>query len=95
VLTVLCGVTMASAMERVLFVETTTFGVRRRTVERTKLRRRLETVTTRFGDIRMKIGEREGVVTASPEYEDCKAAAVKHGVALREVIAAANAAWRR
>ena len=95
VLTVLCGVTKASAMERVLFVETTTFGVRRRTVERTKLRRRLETVTTRFGDIRMKIGEREGVVTASPEYEDCKAAAVKHGVALREVIAAANAAWRR
>jgi len=95
VLTVLCHVAKASVMERVLFAETTTFGVRRRTVERTKLRRRFETVTTRFGDIRMKIGEREDVVTASPEYEDCKAAAVKHGVALREVIAAANAAWRR
>jgi uncharacterized protein (DUF111 family) len=43
----------------------------------------------------MKVGEREGTVTASPEFEDCKAAALQHGVALREVIAAASAAWSR
>ncbi len=41
----------------------------------------------------MKVGERGDIVTASPEYEDCKAAAIKHNTALREVIAAANAAW--
>jgi len=95
VLTVLCEVGKVSAMEGILFAETPTFGIRRRTVERTKLHRRFETVTTAFGDIRMKVGEREGVVTASPEFEDCKAAALKHGVALREVIAATNAAWAR
>lgn len=95
VLTVLCEMGKVPAMERILFAETPTFGIRRRTVERTKLRRRFETVATPFGDIRMKVGERDGVVTASPEFEDCKAAALKHGVALREVIAAANAAWAR
>jgi uncharacterized protein (DUF111 family) len=42
----------------------------------------------------MKIGEREGVTTATPEFEDCRAAATEHGVALREVIAAADAAWK-
>jgi len=95
VLTVLCEVGKATAMEKILFAETTTFGIRRRTVERTKLRRRFVAVATPFGDIRMKVGEREGVVTASPEYEDCRAAALKHGVALRDVIAASNAAWAR
>ncbi len=94
-LTVLCEFGKAAAMEGILFAETTTFGIRRRTVERTKLRRRFEMVATRFGEIRMKIGEREGVVTISPEFEDCRAAAMKHGVALREVIAEANAAWSR
>jgi len=93
VLTVLCRPEQAPAMERLLFTETPTFGVRRHTVVRAKMRRRYETVITPYGDVRVKVGEREGVVTASPEYEDCKAVAIRHGVALREVVAAANAAW--
>lgn len=93
VVVVLCEPGQASAMQRILFAETTTFGIRRFQADRTKLRRRHETVTTRFGEIRVKIGEAEGVATVSPEYEDCKAAAVEHGVALREVIAAANQVW--
>lgn len=93
VLTVLCRLEQVPAMERVLFAETPTFGVRRHTVARAKMQRRHETVTTPYGDVRIKVGEREGVVTASPEYEDCKAVAIEHGIALREVIAAANAAW--
>lgn len=92
-LTVLCGGDQVSAMERILFAETTTFGIRRQTAQRTKLRRRHETVTTPFGELRIKVGERAGLVTFSPEYEDCKAAAETHRVPLREVIAAANAAW--
>ena len=93
VLTVLCEHHQSAAMERILFAETTTFGVRRHAATRAKMRRRHETVGTAFGKVRMKIGERAGVVTASPEYEDCRAAAAKHQVALRDVIAAANAAW--
>ncbi len=92
-LTVLCRNDQVDAMERILFAETTTFGVRRYSVQRSKMIRRHETVLTSFGEIRMKVGRRTGVVTASPEYEDCRAAARQHGVALREVIAAANQAW--
>jgi uncharacterized protein (DUF111 family) len=39
-----------------------------------------------FGVIRIKIGERNGrVITASPEYEDCKRAAIEHGAPIRRV----------
>lgn len=95
VLTVICESARVSAMEGILFRETPTLGIRRRTMQRTKLKRRIETVDTAFGVIRIKVGQREGTTTASPEYEDCRAAAVKHDVALREVIEAARAAWTK
>lgn len=93
VLTVLCDPGRAEAMQRLLFAETTTFGVRQHNAARVKMSRRHVTVNTPFGDIRVKVGERNGVVTASPEFGDCRAAAQKHNVPLREVITAANAAW--
>ena len=92
-LTVLCEHTLRGRMERILFAETTTFGIRRHSASRVRLRRRFETVSTPFGDVRIKVGERDGVVTASPEYEDCKALADRHGVALRDIMSAASAAW--
>ncbi len=92
-LTVLCDPARVSVMEGVLFRETTTFGIRRHAATRTKLRRRHETVSTPYGNVRMKVGTADGVVTASPEFEDCKTAAQTHQVAVREVMAAANAAW--
>ncbi len=93
VLTVLCKPNQVAAMERTIFAETTTFGIRRHNVSRAKMQRRHETVSTPFGEIRIKVGKRDGIITVSPEYVDCRAAAREHGVALREVIAAANAAW--
>lgn len=93
VLTVVCEAAKAAELQHVLFRETTTFGVRRHAVQRSKLRRRLESVTTPYGVIRMKIGEGDGVLTAGPEFEDCKAAAEAHGTALRDVMTAAQVAW--
>lgn len=95
VLTVLCERDRATTMEGILFAETTTFGVRRQEVTRVKMRRRHESVSTPFGDVRMKIGERDDTITVAPEYEDCKTAAATHNVSLREVIAAAHEAWTR
>lgn len=93
VLTILCESGKLAALERIVFAETTTLGIRKTRAMRTKLLRRIESVSTPYGDIRIKIGEREGVQTASPEFDDCKAAAVQHGVPLREVMAAASAAF--
>ena len=94
-LCVLCRMSDRAAMERIIFAETPTLGIRRSTVERTILPRRHEIVETPFGPIRVKVGARGGIENATPEFEDCSAAAVEHRVALREVVAAAEFAWRR
>ena len=80
-------------MERIVFAETGTLGIRRHDVTRTKLQRREESVDTRFGPIRMKVSGRGEVAVAAAEFEDCRAAALQHDVPLREVMAAARAAW--
>lgn len=94
-LAVLCRHADADAMEGIVFSETSTLGIRRHRVERKKLPRRAETVTTPFGDVRVKVVEVNGAEKASPEYDDCKGAARLHHVPLQEVVAAARAAWVR
>ncbi len=43
-------------------------------------------MTTKYGEIRMKVGVLEGKpVSVSPEYEDCRKAAEAHGVPVRQV----------
>ncbi len=94
-LSVLAPLDKQAECERVLFAETTTFGIRRQVQSRCNLRRRIETVTTTFGDIRIKLGlQGDDVVRVAPEYDDCAAAATKHGVSLRAVMGAARRAWR-
>jgi hypothetical protein len=91
----LCAADSVARVERILFSETTTFGVRRRRADRTKLARSHETVETPYGPVRVKVGRHgEQVMTAAPEYADCAAAAECHGVPVKEVMAAAQAAWR-
>ncbi len=81
-------------VEEVLLRETPTFGVRRVLMERTKLRRRETVVRTKYGAIRCKVGSLGGeVLKASPEYEDVRAAAAKHGVPLARVHEAALKAY--
>jgi hypothetical protein len=95
VLSALADPAEARAAETLLFEETPTFGVRRRTCERSKLTRRHETVETPYGPVRVKIGSRGGAdLTASPEFEDCRQAAETHHVSVREALAAAMNAWR-
>ena len=69
-----------------IFRETTTIGFRYQRMDRVELGRELRRVKTRFGPIRIKVSLFQGaVVQATPEYEDCRAAALKADVALREV----------
>ncbi|MGE0454310.1 MAG: nickel pincer cofactor biosynthesis protein LarC [Vicinamibacteria bacterium] len=83
------------ALEGILFRETTTLGVRRSEWQRTALERRSVTVETAYGAIAIKLGLRAGaVVNAQPEFEECRRAAQAHAVPLKEVMAAALAAWR-
>jgi len=75
------------AIEETLLVESPTFGVRRSLVERRKLAREERVVRTRYGPIRVKVGRMNGrVVRTAPEYEDVRAAALKHRVPLSAVL---------
>jgi len=77
-----------------LFAETTTIGARSYEVQRRALARETITVTTQFGPIDVKVAHiNNGAVNAMPEFEQCRAAAKKNGVALREVQEAARAAY--
>lgn len=83
------------AVEEAFFAETGTLGVRRHRVERSKCEREWVAVTTPYGKVRVKVGTRGGeVVSAAPEYEDCRKAAEKAKVPVRKVMEAAREAWR-
>jgi len=95
-LTVLCEPQKAFDLQRVLFAETPTFGIRRYNALRCKLQRHWQEVQTEYGTVRIKVGSLDGqVVSASPEYEDCRLLAEQKGAPLRHIMAAAMAEWRR
>jgi uncharacterized protein (DUF111 family) len=78
-----------------LVTETSTLGIRYRVEQRLELEREIRRVDTPWGKIRVKsgrLGEHE--VRAWPEYEDCAAAARRHGRTLAEVQRAALDAYR-
>lgn len=90
---VLCPPGDIERFAEILFRESSTFGVRVSHIERHCLERRIESVTTAYGDIRVKVGRLRGeVMSAAPEYEDCRRAAAEHAVPLKEVYRAASEA---
>ena len=92
IVTVICRTSHAENLADVIFRETGTFGIRYGEQGRYTLQREWRAVSTAYGEIRLKIGRRHGeIVTTSPEYEDCKRAAIEHDVPLRTVYEAAQA----
>jgi hypothetical protein len=85
-LTVICSPEKLSSVTEFLLKETTTIGLRWHEEERSKADREIVLLHTRYGKIRFKLARWEGrVVNVSPEYDDCKLAAVKKKVPLKEV----------
>ena len=93
-LTVLTDEAHALSIERILFEQTTTLGIRTHTEQRSCLSRAHTSVDTPFGAIRMKIGSLAGKeLNVAPEFADAKAAADAHHVPLKHVLQAANSAY--
>lgn len=83
-------------IKELLFAETKTLGIRIEEVDKEYLDREVVEVETAYGPIRVKLARREGrPVNVSPEYEDCRRAALRSGAPLKEVYAAAEEAARR
>jgi uncharacterized protein (TIGR00299 family) protein len=93
-LTVLCSAEKSEALTRLILRETSTLGVRVRQDQRVCLERHHTAVLTAYGEVRMKIGSLAGEeMNAAPEFEDCRAAAMKHDVPLKRVQQMAIAAY--
>ncbi len=87
---VICQPEKAAEIEKVIFAETGTLGIRRRLAERRILNRRVVTVDTPFGPIRVKTAADSNL--AAPEYEDVRRAALAHRRPFAEVMRAARRA---
>ena len=93
--TVLCDPDKAPALESFILRETSTLGIRIRQEQRSCLTRSHQSVETPFGAIRIKTGSlAEEELNATPEFEDCRAAAAAHNVPVKQVVQSAIAAYR-
>jgi pyridinium-3,5-bisthiocarboxylic acid mononucleotide nickel chelatase len=93
-ITILADDANITVLEDLLLRETSTLGVRIHHEHRSCLERSHTSVTTHYGDIRIKIGTRSGeVLNAAPEFEDCRVAAAQHNVPVKLVQQAAIAAY--
>jgi hypothetical protein len=93
-LTVLCQPPLLEKVERILFRETGTLGVRRWPASRHKLERKPHQVETEFGVVVGKLGWIAGQEPSfSPEYESCSRIARERDVPLKDVYEAAQKAW--
>ncbi len=92
-LQVICTPEDVDRLERIIFMETTTTGVRRSTWDRTVLPRERVTVDTPFGPITVKRATLpDGTVRIKPEHDDCARAARSAQVPLQDVVEAARRA---
>src|SRR5690606_31104874 len=83
-------------LARIVFAESTAIGIRAMEWDRLVLERESVRLATEFGPVRVKMVRGvEGGVDVSPEYDDCKRAAKRRGVALREVVERVTAQARR
>ena len=94
-LTVLASPDDAERLSSLILRESATLGVRMSRMERRKAGRREETIETPLGEVRVKLKLLGGrVVAATPEYEDCRALAERHGLSLEAVIQRVTSAAR-
>ena len=85
-LSILCRHDERERLTQLVFAETTTIGIRSYEIERRALDREVVTVETEYGSIELKVARLNGhIITGTPEYEQCRSAAVNAKVPLRVV----------
>jgi uncharacterized protein (TIGR00299 family) protein len=95
VVSALCSLHQKEAVFKAMLAESTTLGVRIAEVERYCLEREFREIETRWGKVKVKIARaKKEILSAAPEYEDCRRLARQHNVPVRLVYEEARAlAW--
>jgi hypothetical protein len=95
-LSVLTDRTKSDVVLDTIFRETTSIGVRIREVGRKKLTREIQVVDTMFGKVRIKISKHgDEILSATPEYEDCRRIAEERQIPLKQVLEEAKDIFSR
>ena len=91
-LSVICRPEDADRLAELIMKHTSTLGIRRQDMKRYFLNRKIGTVSTEYGEVRVKYAAGMGVEKAKPEFDDLAALAEKHQVSLSAVRKAAQKA---
>ncbi len=84
---VLCGRAELPAVREILFVHTTTLGIREASVWKRMLERNEVKVSSPYGEVRVKQALFKGrVLRSKPEYEDVRKLALEHGVPVDRIV---------
>ena len=84
-ITVVCKKEDMKELQKIIFRETTTIGIRYRYEYRTVLKRKLDEIDTEYGKIKVKKVENDGESYVYPEYESVKEVAIKNNIPLKEL----------
>lgn len=83
-LTVVCRESDRQRMERIVFEETSTVGIRRVAMDRTVMDRRIDEVDTPIGRVQVKVCTIDGIEKSHPEYESLAAICREKGIPFRD-----------
>lgn len=85
-LSVLCDTGAEKNIEEILFKETSSLGLRKYTVEKIILERKIERVKTKYGEVKIKSAfYKNKLIKSKPEYEDCIRIAKEKNIPISEV----------
>jgi len=85
-ISILCGPELLRGVEEILWLQTTTFGLRISRVTKKMLGRDISKRMTKFGEVSVKNARLRGKkIKSKPEYEDCKRLAREKGVSVKEI----------
>jgi len=85
-LSVLCDTGTEKNIEEILFKETSSLGLRKYTVEKITLDRKIEHIKTIYGEVKIKSAfYKNKLIKSKPEYEDCIRIAKEKNIPINEV----------
>ncbi len=85
-ISILCYENLVGDIINILKKETSTFGVRIFDTDRQAFERKIESISTKYGDINVKLKlDSNEIIGVFPEYEDCKNLAKVHNIPLKVI----------
>jgi uncharacterized protein (DUF111 family) len=72
-------------LEKILFSETSTIGIRKIEIKRSVMERNIHKINTKYGEISIKKAVYEDITKYSGEFEDMKKAAIKYNIPIKTI----------